>query len=806
MSLNIRQETELRLKNGGMRVTVKKMFAGGQKSDGWFGCFAYIAGHLYDQFQLTGVCKDTVRTGSVLDVEGAWSDKRGYEQIVCTRVDLVTATASGVINYLSGRRFPGVGRETAQKLYDAFGDNVLEMISAKPAEVQKTLGLSDDMMAVLLKGVRQKSLENFLQQTLPTLSENNVLRIKREYGNDALEKIQKNPYGLLDIGIPFKVVDELAMTVLGLAPLSDTRVEHITAYVLRSMLDGDVYLNLSDDKTFAQLYQKVVSLLGAQMDYVAYATVLRRVCATPTAVMCLCTEYGEAHLYMLDLYTNEVRIAQFVRESGGTGYSNIGHTVSGYELAYNLKLEDEQYRAIVCAVENDFSCVTGGPGRGKTFVIDGVAYAFKSCSKGDVILLAPTGKAVKRLRQCVKSVPVYTVAMYLRLMKVSPYMFATARHYIVDEASMVSTSDMGELMGNLTHIRSNSAGEHVTLTLVGDADQLPPVDFGSPFHDMLSSGAVPVAKLTVNHRARARSIIDNANRIHAGDVNLKPAMSPDGDFEYLIMPMKADDDTMKQYVLNFYKSALQTKDLRDIAVICPMNRGEVGVKSLNIMLQQALNPDKKAVITLNDVEHYSKAKYRCDTRGASVPGMFYRENSDKWTNVRVGDRVMETKNHPEIEYFMVDEDCVDNPNATPVFDLSKRECSHGSGIFNGDCGTILDYTAAYDDEPLTITVGMDDGRVVRIEQDLFEEIVLAYVMTVHKSQGCEYDTVLYISPHRLLTLPEGFACRNLAYTALTRAKLCVQIIGSKEALDKCILTPAPKRKSLLQARLCGKSI
>lgn len=800
MSFDIRRETEQRLQKGPMRVTVRRMFTGGQKPNGWFGCFASISGHMHDQFQLTGVCKDTVRVGSVLDVEGAWTNKRGYEQVVCSRVELVTATASGIINYLSGRRFPGVGRSLAQKLYDTYGDGVFDVIMKHWDEVQNKLGLSDDMISVLYNGVQQRSLENFLQQTLPTLSENNVLRIKREYGVNALDAIQKNPYGLLDIGIPFKIVDELAMTVLQLSPSSDVRVEHGTAYVLRDMLHGDVYLNLSDTNAFKQLYDKVTVLLGMSWDVHAYANALRRICVDVKSILSLESENGEMHLYLRELYRNELSIAVFARKSGLTGYSSVGHIISDYAKTYGLKLENEQFNAIKIAVENEFSCVTGGPGRGKTFVVDGIVHTFKACSFGDIVLLAPTGKAVKRLRQSVKNVSVYTIAMYLRLVKVSPSIFDLVRHYVVDEASMVSTNDMGSLMGTLMNLYQ---GKKVTLTLVGDADQLPPVDFGSPFHDILASGVVPVAKLTVNHRARARSIVDNADKIHAGDTKLKPAMTPDGDFEYLIMPMKADDDTMKQYVLNFYKSALQTRDFRDIAVICPTNKGEVGVKSLNIMLQKALNPARKAVIVQNNMTNHSKSKYLCNTRGAAVPGMFYRESGDNWTNIRVGDRVMETKNHPEIDYFMVDEDCVHNPNATPTFDLTQFEIQRGSGIFNGDCGTVLNYIAACGDAPLTITIGMDDGRIFLIEQDLFDEIVLAYAMTVHKSQGCEYDTVLYVSPHRLMTFSEGFACRNLAYTALTRAKLSVQIIGSKEALDKCIVTPAPKRQSLLQDRLRG---
>lgn len=775
------------------RVTVKRMFKGGQKPDGWFGCFAKP--HSGSDMPITGVCKDTVREGVTLDIEGEWKTKNGFTSFVCKSVLLVTNTRSGIINYFKGRRFPRVGEALAQRLYDTYGESVFSVIENTPERLKQDLNLEDGLIAVLTDGVRQNTLENFLRKWLPTLTDNQVMQIERAFGNKAIDTISRDPYVLLNLHIPFKTVDELAIKILHLNPYDDMRIEIGTLYIMRKQSNGDMYVDLSDDATYYRFYKSVMTLLYIDLSLMDYANRLRTICShIGSKLVIACEKDNHMHLYDRELYDAELIVSRYIRRNAcslGIPTSKIVHHIDAYEAGYNVKLADEQKQAVIKSVGNKFSCITGGPGRGKTSVVSCLARASDSITGSRTLLLAPTGKAAKRLAQAT-GLSTMTLAKFLYHYKefvATAASYISYSRYVIDEASMVSIKDMAKLMDIIMDIP-------VSLTLVGDVDQLPPIDPGNPFADIIRSGVVPTSYLKVNHRTNSRSIIDNADRIHDGNTALKTGLSPDGDIEFLVVPQKADDAVFMQYVVDLYKDSIRKKNMSDIAVICPMNDGDIAVRSLNLRLQNELNKEYKGMA--HEGHNYSdtKSKFIVSDRGTPIPGMFYGRNKDSWTNFRIGDRVMQTVNHAEVEWFATDEEGVD-----PRFDTSIAPVRVGYGVFNGDCGTVLDYTPANDESPMFVTVGMDDGRIVRMPEDMLSELVLAYAMTVHKSQGCEYDTVIYVSPFRLLSFMNGFACRNLVYTAVTRAKNSVQIIGSKEALDNCIRMPAPERKSMLVERI-----
>ena len=807
------KKVESLLARGYMRVRVQQMFRGGQKPDGWFGCFATIYEYPHDRFRLTGVCADSVATDCYLLVKGKLTMSNGYEQVACSQVLLDVDDYNGIITFLSGRRFPRVGRVEAVRMYTAYGNMLLRKILEDPDGVRTKAGLSKDLMRDIVDGMRMRNVEQYLQQTLPTLSEKYLGRILRSYRGNVVNIIQEDPYRLLDAGVPFKIADGIALQALHMRPDAPERIGNGIVYVMKDLLNGDTYLNLSENDVFTSLYERTTELLGLQCDRVAFADMIRNACAKKASLLTLRVEKGENHLYRSDTYINELRITTFVNESHLVPLASDPSTaIVCYEGSRGKLLTDEQRNAVRTAAMNGLSCITGGPGRGKTFAIDCLAYVFRTrhvvssaslrSHVGATVLLAPTGKAVRRLRQLRvcrdMDLPVYTIAKFLQIANANKYMFSSVEHFIVDEASMVSTDDMGQLMIHMQAYRRD--GSRATLTLVGDVDQLPPVDVGCPFRDILTSGMTPVASLTANLRTDAPSIAENADRVRAGDVRLKSALTSDGAIESVLVPT-GDDEASLKYVLNFYKTALLQNDLKDVAVLSPVNKGPVGVRALNITLQDLLNPSRQAVFTAVPSPGYPMARTRCDTRGASVPGLFYRESEENRTTVRVGDRVMLTKNCDSIEYFYVDRECMVNPDAVPTFDLMKPVVDRDSGVCNGDCGVVLDFTPADGNCLLAVTIGLDDGRIARVTEDFFEHVALAYAMTVHKAQGCEYDTVLYVSPRRLLSTPGGFASRNLVYTALTRAKSCMEIIGSKEALDRCILTPSADRHSMLKDRL-----
>ena len=674
--------------------------------------------------------------GETLRLKGQWvvDTKFGQQFRVESCLSVLPATIVGIQKYLGSSLIKGIGPIMARRIVDKFGLDTFDIVEDSPERLREVEGIGPIRTERITNAWQeQKEIREvmvFLQGH--EVSPAYAVKIYKIYGDKAITVVKENPYRLaLDIsGIGFKTADKIARS-MGIDPNSQIRAEAGIIHVLSELVDeGNVYY---PDQELKKKAGELLEVDPAILE-MALATL-----AQQDRIMIEELPEGKA-VYLTPLYVAEANVARrlktLIESTKQPLQLDIEKAIEWVQGINHIELAETQKQAIKKAVTGKVLVLTGGPGTGKTTLVNSLVRILEK--KGQRILLAsPTGRAAKRLSE-VTGKEAKTIH---RLLEFSPKEGGFKRNednpldvdlVVIDEASMVDTI----LMNNLLKAVPVTA----TLLLVGDVDQLPSVGPGNVLKDIIASGCVETVILTeIFRQAQESLIIVNAHRVNRGEFpQLKPQQGQRSDFYYIEKNTPEEVlAVIKELCGKRLPNAFHLSPLDDIQVMTPMHRGTVGVSNLNAELQRLLNPEGKVI-----------------TRG----GRLFRAN----------DKVMQTKNNYEKD------------------------------VFNGDIGRIV----SIDFDEQEVQVKFDD-RLVKYELSDLDDLVLAYAISIHKSQGAEYPAVVVplLSQHYIMLQ------RNLLYTAITRAKRLVVLVGSKSAIAIAVRNNKVQRRyTNLAAKLasnCG---
>ena len=669
---------------------------------------------------------------------GEWVEHPQYgRQLKCSACQLQKPTTLlGIERYLGSGLIHGVGPSTAKLIVQHFGEETLTVLSEHPERLQEVPKMGKKRWIQIAESFREQQQAReamvFLQSYgIPaSLS----VKISRLYGERTPEVIRQNPYRLCEDleGVGFLTADRIG-TALGIAPDSEHRIQSAVKYVLRDAAAsmGHVYLP-----------RRELTLRAAQLLRVEEALCHRQIqqLALLRDVVLQGGDGEEERVYLpaFDAAEREVaqRLCELMASLAPVKSRGAHRDIDRFERDRGIRFSEKQREAIISALEQGVLVITGGPGTGKTTIINCIIRLLSS--EGEVVLCAPTGRAAKRMTEATG----YESKTIHRLLEYGGEEGSFARNQenpiegdcvIVDETSMVDLMLMRSLL------RAIEPGTR--LLLVGDADQLPSVGAGNVLGDILQSGAVPAVRLTdIFRQGETSRIVVNAHRINHGEMPLLNEKGTDFFFERK-EGFAQTAQTIVQLVtrrlpkfLGYAEDERTAQAVRNIQVLAPARKGECGVMTLNTLLQAALNPS-----------------------GPGRPSLSYGE-----TVFRLGDKVMQTRNDYQIEW-------------------RKETVSgweDGAGVFNGDVGFIT----KVDEEEHSLTVLFDEEREVVYQSGQLENLDLAYCLSVHKSQGSEFPVVVMPvagGPPMLLT-------RNLFYTALTRARSLVVLVGREEVVRQMV--------------------
>lgn len=807
------------------RCTIKRMFNGCPKADGWFGCFAHIRGQ--NDIKLTGKTPIPLSENMVLDVK---ADRISDTEYKLLEFSIVTKTTKGMISYLAS--INGVGRLTATKIVNRVGLAAISIIQKGYDETRKMsddygLNLSENQINNLVNSVTKMDTKNQLIRFLPELatSPKYIERIYATITDDPIQKIKQNPYILLDVpGISFTTTDAIAIR-LGIDPFSPERIGYGVNYILTNKNEGHMYVNLSNPQELNRLYSDTETLLNIRFsDIYEFAGKVIQIINDPAYDLKIKNYQNEKHLYKQSIYNAMIYLIRMITEYNTVPSNTAGITdnlirqkISEYEQVVfsakhkNIILNKEQTQAVKTSLKNRMSIITGGPGRGKTSMIDCLAYCWMTIvKKSKVILLAPTGKAMSKLKtdtfdlinnttHTAKTIDSFIVSyMHSKEFYEKKHMnyddicgYDQNTLIIIDESSMIDIEKASRLI---------QCAPDCHYCFVGDADQLPPINPGTFFKDVIDANLqnIPVTKLIAPLR-NSGCILENADKVNKNDTDLKYNVT-----DMPFFPQEKDDEEALNDIIDIFNDErMETPDITQIAMLCPIRKGLIGTDNINMEIQNIMCPENKDAQISFDKKRKQSVYI---TKGYPIPDTFFG-NADKYTRLRVGDIVMNTKNcTSNITSYKYKNNDYWNGDVIPE--------SQAIGMFNGDCGKIIGYIPAPDPDSndpnlshSSMIIQFFDNRFAELDITAgdADNISLAYAMTVHKAQGCEYKTVIYISPKRLILLKDiGFLSKNLVYTAFTRAKEKIIVIGSKDSVNECIKLNVPdknsKFKEMLQQR------
>ncbi len=668
-----------------------------------------------------------VQVGESLRLQGDYVDHptfgRQFKATACESSLPTDATA--ILRYLSSGAVRGIGPSTALKIVDRFGADALRVLEEEPEELAKIKGISLSKAREMGQSFCAQFGLREVVMTFATygLTPNEALRCWKRFGPSTLVKIKANPYLLCSPGlyIGFERADQLCLG-LGGDKLDTNRLEAGVLYVLHHNL-GNGHTCLPADKVIPT----AARLLGVPTEPIEGAV------ARMKDVGSLCEENvdNREFLFLPSMHEAEMFIAMRLHLMNSTSLiskEDLELRIDAMERNFHIRYEDQQRLAMIEAVEKGTLILTGGPGTGKTTTLRGIITLLESMGE-TVSIAAPTGRAAKRIADLTG----HEAKTLHRLLEVkwedsetqtferNERNLLEADAVIVDEMSMVDTM----LFESLLHAMKTGC----RLIMVGDTDQLPAVGTGCVLQDLIESGVVTVVELTqVFRQALESRIVSNAHRIVAGK-----SLELDNKGDFFFLP-RASAREVTQTVLDLchhrLEKAYNYSVYDGLQVLCSGRKGEIGTIEVNKKLQELLNPP-------------DKSKTEITIEGVTL---------------RVGDKVMHTRNNYDIPW-------------------TREDGEGGCGIFNGDIGVLQEVNA----QEGRLIIRFEDKDAQYTKQDA-QDLELAYAITVHKSQGSEFDAVVMPVFHDTAKL----CYRNLLYTAVTRAKKLLVLVGSRTTLQQMI--------------------
>ena len=659
--------------------------------------------------------------------------------------------------YLGSGAIRGVGTALAARIVRRFKGDTFRIIEEEPERLAEVKGISEKMAQAISEQMESKKE---MRQAMMFLQEYGIsmslaLKIYNEYGSRMYSIIKENPYRLADDiqGVGFKMADEIAQKV-GIFTDSDFRIRSGIYYtLLQSVANGHTYL--PQEELLASASELLHVDPAVMEKHLTDLQMEKKIVVKVNEEKLLKPEEDDStpasrHVYASQYYYTELNTARMLHDlnlRGAEPETEIRKKLEKICEEERIEPDELQIRAVVEAVNSGLLIITGGPGTGKTTTINTIIRYFEQ-EEMEILLAAPTGRAAKRMTEAT-GYEARTIHRLLELTGVpSDDKDTSGMHFerneenpldadaiIIDEMSMVDIY--------LMHALLRAVNPGTRLILVGDTNQLPSVGPGNVLRDLIASGAFDVVQLTRIFRQAAESdIIVNAHRINDGE--RIPLGKRSKDFLFI---RREQPDAIISAMLTLVREKLPNyvhADMFDIQIMTPMRKGALGVERLNTILQSFLNP--------KDPSKPEK----------EVGGTIYR----------VGDKVMQIKNNYQIEWE------TRNRYGIPV--------DSGAGVFNGDIGIIREINTFAEE----LTVEFDEGKMVDYSFKQLEELELAYAITIHKSQGSEYPAVVipvYSGPRMLMT-------RNLIYTAVTRARACVCLVGIPEMLQAMVDNEVEQRR------------
>ena len=696
-----------------------------------------------DDVVCTGYFSD-ITEGDQIIAEGSFVEHKQYgvQFTVASYEIKEPETSVAMEKYLGSGIIKGVGPALSAKIVKKFGDETFNIIEREPERLAEIKGITEKKAIEIGSQFEEKKEFRNAMIFLNQYGVSNALAMKiyKEYGIKVMKIVRENPYRLADdiAGVGFKTADEIALR-MGFSPESSMRMKAGISFALSmAASNGHTYLLYED------LYEESKRLLGiseAEFENDIYELTIDR-------KIVLKEVKGERRVYNNNLYYMELTVARKLLDLNAKSENNykvMEAKVKEVEAKTGIKLGDLQRKAVYEAVESGLVIITGGPGTGKTTTINAIIKLFEMQNM-EILLAAPTGRAAKRMTETT-GMEAQTIHRLLEL-NGNPEEGGSMRFernelnpleadvIIIDEMSMVDIYLMYSLLKAVT--------VGTRLILVGDVNQLPSVGPGKVLKDIIGSEKFNVVRLSEIFRQAAESdIITNAHKINAGQSIRLDNKSKD----FFMLSMNSSLQIQRALVSLIAEKLPPYVDATkyDIQVLTPSRKGELGVENLNKILQLYINPPAP------------------NKREKQWGEVIFREN----------DKVMQIKNDYQIEWKIVTKK-----------GLTIKE---GSGVFNGDCGIIREINEFAG----TVTVEFDEGKVVEYTGATLEELELAYAITIHKSQGSEYPAVII----PLLNAPRPLLNRNLLYTAVTRARKCVTIVGSENSVNEMIQNESEMKRN-----------
>ena len=695
-----------------------------------------------------------ITQGMTIEAEGQFSQHHMYGKQfqIQSYVEKMPEDTLAMERYLGSGAIKGIGAALAARIVKYFGDDTLRIVEEEPERLAEVKGISEKKAREIAVQVTEKAdmrkAMMFLQKY--GISLNLGAKIYQKYGQSVYSVLQENPYRLADdiTGVGFKIADTIASRI-GIHADSDYRIRSGMLYtLLQASADGHVYLPKEE------LFTRAMQLLQVDVSYMEKHLMDMAI----DRKLVLKERNGDVLVYPSQYYRIELNTARMLNELNihyPQDESMLERRIAQIEKETGTALEELQKKAVKEAAENGLFVLTGGPGTGKTTTINAIIRFFEG-EGATLRLAAPTGRAAKRMTEATG----YEAQTIHRLLELNGLpdddRESQGIHFdrnaenpldtdviIIDEMSMVDIFLIHSLLLAVT------AGTRIIL--VGDENQLPSVGPGNVLRDIIRSRVFPVVELTKIFRQASHSdIVVNAHKIHNGE----PISLDNKSRDFFFLKRDNADIIIRVVIALIQEKLPRYVDAKpfDIQVLTPMRKGLLGVERLNQVLQYYLNPpdEKKKEKELGE--------------------RLFRE----------GDKVMQIKNNYQMEWE------VRGKYGIPV--------EEGIGVFNGDMGILKSINEFAE----TAEVEFEDGRYAEYSFKQLEELELAYAITIHKSQGSEYPAVIL----PILSGPRMLMNRNLLYTAVTRARKCVTVVGSEETFREMIRNEKQqKRYSSLDVRI-----